>query len=275
MSKKIGWFLALLGASLLLLVAVSCGQQASKEPVKPAEPEKPKIDYNEMVFVPAGKCIIGGPADGPVTKFSSPPHEVDLKAFWIDKYEVTFEQYMQFVAESDVSTKGDWRRYFDENKPMIPVFNVIYDDALAYAKWAKKRLPTQEEWEKAAIWDPKEQRQRKYPWGDEWDSDKANTATRNLADIGKFSGDVSYYGAHDMLGNVYEWTSSFYDAYPGAKVKDKNFGIKLMVVKGASLYIDGQNYPLSARAAFPSNTILSMGFRCAKDATPEDEAKNK
>jgi formylglycine-generating enzyme required for sulfatase activity len=275
MSRKIGWFLALLSVMLFLLLSFGCSKPVEEKAAQPTEPAPPVVDYNEMVLVPAGKCIIGGPADNPVTKFSSPPHEVELKGFWIDKYEVTFEQFMQFVADSQYATKGNWRNYFNEDKPMLPVFNVIFDDAVAYAKWAKKRLPTQEEWEKAASWNPKEQKQCKFPWGDVWDPTKANTATRTLADIGKYAGDVSFYGVHDMMGNVYEWTDSFYDAYPGAKVKDKNFGIKLMVVKGASLYIDGQNYPLSARAAFPSNTILSMGFRCAKDATPDDEAKNK
>lgn len=276
MSKKVGWFLALLGAMFFLVLAFSCSkpepppEETMAEPVVPAQPA---VDYNEMVFVPAGKCIIGGPANDDVTKFSSPPHEVNLKAFWIDKYEVTFEQFMQFVADSGYSTKGNWRTFFDENKPMLPVFNVTLDDAQAYAKWAKKRLPTQEEWEKAASWDPKQNKQRRWPWGDEWQDGAANTGSRNVNDIGLFVGDVSFYGARDMLGNVYEWTNSTYDAYPNCKAKDPNFGRKLFVVKGASIYINGKIWYMSARSPFPSNAILGMGFRCAKDATPEDEAK--
>ena len=260
----------------VLALLAGCGTPETEQPVAtPQEPAAPVIDYNEMVFIPAGKCLIGGPFEEAVTKTSSPIHEVDLKAFWIDKYEVTFEQFMQFVAESGHNTKGDWRKYFDENKSMLPVFNVIYDDAVAYAKWAKKRIPTQEEWEKAAAWDDAAKQQRRWPWGNEWKDGQSNCGTRTLQNIGESKGDISFYGVHDMLGNIYEWTASTYDAYPGSKAKDKNYGIKLYVVKGASIYLEGKLYHLAARAAFPSNTILGMGFRCVRDATPDEEAKYK
>lgn len=274
--KKTYMLLFILASSLMLLLAFSGCQAPVQEPPKaaaPAVPEKPKIDYNEMVFVPAGTCVIGGPADNPVTKNSSPPHDVNLKSFWIDKYEVTFDQFIQFTADSGYVTKGDWRKYYDENKSMQPVFNVIFSDAEAYAKWAGKRLPTQEEWEKAAAWDDTAKVQRRWPWGNEYKPGAANAGTKVLGDIGKYEGDVSYYGAHDMLGNVYEWVNSYYDPYPGCKYQDKFFGRKMYVVKGASVYIEGSIWYLSARSGFASNTILGMGFRCAKDGTPEDEAK--
>jgi len=275
MSKQFVWFFMLLLTVVFLLLSAGCGTQPEPTPEPtPAEPAEPVIDYNEMVFVPAGKCIIGGPFEDAVTKASSPPHEVNLKAFWLDKYEVTYEQFLQFVAESGYATKGNWR-VCDPNKPLHPIYNVIYSDAEAYAKWAKKRLPSQEEWEKAALWDEKTQKPRKFPWGDEWVDSAANSGSRVLMNIGESKGDVSFYGAHDMLGNIFEWTSSYYDPYPGTKAKDRNYGIKLMVVKGASLYIDGTKYPLAARAAFPNNYQLGVGFRCAKDATPEAEAKYK
>lgn len=280
MNKRFASFLVTASASLGLLLTIGCGgSNKAEETAKPAKdakvegPAKKAVDNKEMVFIPGGKCTVGGPADNPVTKFSSPAHDVDLKPFWIDKYEVTFEQFMQFVAETGYATKGDWRKYFDENKAQQPVFNVILEDAKAYAKWAGKRLPTQEEWEKAASWNPKTSKAQRYPWGDTWKDGQANCGTSMLQDVGQSAGDVSAFGVNDMLGNVYEWTTSFYDAYPGCKAKDPNFPKKLISIKGASCYIRGEGWHLAARSAFPANSILGIGFRCAKDAAPGDESK--
>lgn len=259
-------FLLLLGILLLLLAGCSSPAPEPAKPAAPAEPEPPKIDYNEMVLIPAGECIIGGPADLEVTKSSSPPHKVMLKAYYIDKYEVTFEQYLTFTAESNYQAKGDWKKYLNLEKPLLPVYNVLREDARAYAKWAKKRLPTQEEWEKAAAWDDAAKQSRRYPWGNDYQAGWANDGTSNLINVGTSKKDVSFYGVHDMLGNIYEWVDSYYEAYPDCKLKDPNYRLKLAVVKGASIYISGKDYHLAARAAFPENTIRAMGFRCVKDA---------
>jgi iron(II)-dependent oxidoreductase len=88
---------------------------------------------------------------------------------------------------------------------------------------------------------------------------------------GEYTGDVSFYGVHDMLGNVYEWTSSEYTRYPGCKFNDDNYKLKLIAVKGAQFGIQGKVWYLAARSAFPRNSITAQGFRCVRDATPEEE----
>ncbi len=264
--------------SIFFIVSCSKGENAGKKQnvKKPVQKKvEQEVNYNEMVFVPAGECIIGGPADDPVTKYSSPPHKVYLKSFWIDKYEVTFEQYLKFVADTGYLSEGNWRNYYAEGKELHPVFNVTLKDAKAYAKWAKKRLPTNEEWEKAASWDPDKKEKRRYPWGNTWKDNASNTAEAGmstLVDIGKFKGDVSFYGVHDMLGNVFEWTDSIYKRYKGCKFRDKNYYKKLIVVKGANCYIQGKVFNLAARSCFAKNYLGGIGFRCVRDATPEEDA---
>lgn len=276
MKSRLAFILLAISMTGLLLMFAGCQKAEQKKEEAAAAPAAPVVNYNEMVFVPAGKCIIGGAADQAITKFSSPPHEVDLKSFWIDKYEVTFEQFLMFVAETGHPTQGNWRDFFSDDRAMDPVVNVTLEDAQAYAEWQGKRIPTQEEWEKAASWDPVNSTKRVYPWGDKWEEGRANTAEagfRKPVPIGQMAGDVSFYGAHDMLGNVYEWSNSIYDRYPGSKLNDPNFRLKLYTLKGASCYLSGQNWNLAARTAFPKNVLKGQGFRCAKDATPEDEAQ--
>jgi len=278
MDRRIALLIVLLCSLTLLLAAVSCGEAEKKpeikQPVKPAEPEKPAANPDEMVFIPAGECIIGGSFDEVVTKPSSPPHKVDVAAFWLDRYEVTFEEFMEFTAETGFEAQGNWRQFYSLDNAGTPVFNITLDDAKDYAKWVGKRLPTQEEWEKAASWDEAAQKQRRFPWGDEWKDSASNTAETTYGkpvDIGEYEGDVSFYGVNDMLGNVYEWTDSFYTKYKKSKFKDPNYRLKLIAVKGAQFGIQGKVWYLSARSAFPKNSITAQGFRCARDADPGDE----
>lgn len=267
------WF-ALIPVAILLLGA-GCGtpQTEPTEVQEPEPPPPPRTDYTEMVFVPAGKCMIGGAADNAFTRFSSPAHEVNLKAFWIDRYEVTFEQFLLFSVDSGLPTEGDWRRFYVEDKASDPVFNVTVKDAEAYASYYGRRLPTQEEWEKAAAWDPVANAARRFPWGDDWKEGRANTAEagyRRPVEVGRMTGDESFYGVRDMLGNVFEWTASVYKAYPGSRQNDTNFRLGLYTVKGASCYLQGQQWYLAARSSAPKNAIGGQGFRTVRDATPEE-----
>lgn len=270
----------------MTLALAACGGKPAEEKKEgadqtPPPQPKPAVNVEEMVFIPAGECMIGGSADLPVTKFSSPVHKVALKAFFIDKYEVTFKQFLNFVmnsgykSESLKTDKNFMTFYRSRNNPNEPVIGVTLFDAEEYAKWSKKRLPTQEEWEKAASWDESTKKASRYPWGDEWKDGVCNTAEAgkgNLAEVGTFEGDVSYYGVRDMLGNVFEWTSSNYDPYPGSKFRDVNFGKKHFVVKGSAYSLEGKPWSLATRASYPPNVLYGQGFRCVRPATPEEEA---
>jgi formylglycine-generating enzyme required for sulfatase activity len=127
--------------------------------------------------------------------------------FWIDKYPVTNEQYERFIRE----TYRDRPRHMDSNmwgRPRQPVVGVTWDDAEAYARWAGKRLPTEEEWERAA----RGTDHRLFPWGDYDESPKrCNSREAGLgatSEVGSFPGSASPEGVQDMAGNVWEMTTS-------------------------------------------------------------------
>lgn len=130
---------------------------------KPVLP--PEIDYNsQMVLIPAGAFTMGSNRSNPD---EAPEHTLDLPAYYIDKYEVTNEQYGKFCnATAHPQPVNPWwdLQYF-ENNPQSPVIGVSYADAEAYTAWAGKRPPTEAEWEKAASWNPTTNSKRQFPWG--------------------------------------------------------------------------------------------------------------
>ena len=171
-------------------------------------------DLDALVEVPAGPFRMGDDRDSD----ARPQHEVSLAAFRIGKYPVTVGQFRYFVEES--GHQPDTSRCL-EGVTNHPVVNVTWHDAQAYCAWltgawraAGKigagevvRLPTEAQWEKAA----RGTDGRTYPWGDEWDAGKCNTYETGLggtSPVGMFPGGASSYGALDMAGNVWEWTSS-------------------------------------------------------------------
>ncbi|MBA2527539.1 MAG: ergothioneine biosynthesis protein EgtB [Pyrinomonadaceae bacterium] len=161
-----------------------------------------------------------------------------------------------------------------ESKADEPVSHVSYYEASAYAKWAGKRLPTEAEWEKAACFDPTTGDRRTFPWGNDLaDQSKANLLENELwgtAPIGAFPGSQTPYGCQQMIGDVWEWTSSDYVPYPGFKSEfdeynDKWF-VNQKVLRGGS-YATPQLHIRSTYRNFfhaPERWMIS-GFRCAKD----------
>lgn len=227
-----------------------------------------------MVLIPAGEFIMGSddrlPDEGP-------QHKVSLSAYWIDVYEVTNEQYKAFIDATDRRSPAHFRnRTFPPGKATHPVTEVTWHDAEAYCLWAGKRLPTAEEWEKAA----RGTDGRMFPWGNEFDPDKANTPLRwsrlqqegDTMPVGSFPQGVSPYGLYDMSGNVWEWTASWYLPYPGNTHPSENYGEKYKTLKGGSwwdcsFYKCGISAPVFNRSFFLRGTHnKSFGFRCAKDA---------
>ena len=216
-----------------------------------------------MVRVQAATAQVGGTS-------------VPVSDFWIDKYEVTNKQFLDFAIEKSYSGEGakegkDWRSFFTPDKALHPVLYITWNDAKAYCEGQGKRLPTEFEWEKAA----RGAEGFRYPWGNTWENGKSNTyetGTRQTTEIGS-SGDVSPYGVQDMLGNVQEWTGSWYQAYKGNPKKDDNFGQRYRVVRGASRMIYGARAHLWDRSAYLPNSLYDFGCRCAKDATPDEAAK--
>jgi formylglycine-generating enzyme required for sulfatase activity len=198
------------------------------------------VDHMEQVYVPAGEFTMG--ADDPDAKTTieggvaypeNPVHTVTLDGFWIDKYEVTTGQYAQCVAAG--ACEPPWSpgsevvtRYYGEPEySNYPVIWVNWYLAGTYCSWAGRRLPTEAEWEKAA----RGADARKYPWGnDPVTGERANycdvDCPRSYADwsqndgypgpapVGSYPAGASPYGAMDMAGNVWEWTSTLLKDYP-------------------------------------------------------------
>jgi formylglycine-generating enzyme required for sulfatase activity len=282
MIKKVNCILALV---LAVLTLGACGKkeetQSKTETATPAV-ETPKIVYGEMVLIPAGEYIIGTNERDLENKkeFSNayPEHKVKLPAFWIDKYEVTGKQYLDFTVDTSYVAEGQeegktWRTFFSYERAYNPVTYITFKDAEAYCKGVGKRMPTEEEWE-AAGRGPNGYR---FPWGNEFVPLKANTMDAGFVkpvDVGRFEGDVSPFGVHDMFGNVQEWTSSIFKSYPGnPKAASPEFA-GYRVLRGlGSRHTNVKSAGLWSRSAWPGNYLADFGCRCAKNATPEEAAK--
>ncbi|HKP14014.1 MAG TPA: SUMF1/EgtB/PvdO family nonheme iron enzyme [Blastocatellia bacterium] len=222
-----------------------------------------EIDYNngKMVLIPEGEFLMGsdtGPTD------ERPAHKVKLPAYYIDKYEVTNEQYKRFC---DAERGGKYPvTAIDPNYvtqfPKLPVVGITYDDAIEFAKWAGKRLPNEAEWEKAASWDARTGKKRTYPWGDDKNAGSANIGRDkdpHMSPGGTNAGDVSPYGVFDMGGNAGEWIDGIFSPYDGNAAPNADYG-KTRIIRGASMHS-----PLEeARTTFRG----SIGFEIPKEKLP-------
>ena len=209
---------------------------------------KPEIINEKMVFVPAGTFIMGSDMGD---KDESPQHEVLLSGFWIDKFEVTNTEFNIFDSSFT----------FPEGKEINPAL-VTWEQADAYATWAGKRLPNEEEWEKAA----RGTDGRIFPWGNYWDV--TMTAWDDASPIGKVSAGASPYGCLDMAGNVWEWTSSWYNPYPGNDFANPAYGEKYKVIRGGAEFNNRSFFRCAHRYYLPPDSKIvgyKVGFRCVKD----------
>jgi formylglycine-generating enzyme required for sulfatase activity len=249
---------------IVIFLLVGC----SLLPKRAAPPAPP----DGMVYVPPGRFLMGSkPTDGVVGLEIGvdelPQHRVKLPAFYIDQYEVTVGQFRAFVEATGrppprIWTDPNYAPPSDDH----PVVDVRWADADAYCGWAGKRLPTEAEWEKAARGDDG----RLWPWGAGWEAGAANVQgdPRNwTAPVGSYPLDKSAFGVYDMAGNAMEWTSSWYEAYPGSALQRTAFGQRYKVLKGGSWMAPVHPFTHAANryAIGPQWDHPHLGFRCAKD----------
>ena len=240
-----------------------------------------EVDGKAMVLVPAGKFIMGTNRTDtenthlkigtvkPLYKDQHPEHKVHLDAFYIDQYEVTNLEYKKFIdATQFPELPGHWEEgEFPKGGKDLPVTNITWREALTYALWAGKRLPSEAQWEKAA----RGTDGRLFPWGDEYQKGWANVGVdgaKALVPGGGFPKDMSPYGLYDMAGNVMEWTSSWYQSYPGNNYQFKKFGKEFKVLrgngfqKGGHYFLEAYRYTFYRTEAKPDEYFENVGFRC-------------
>lgn len=257
-----------------LLIAMSfwgCGEDDDGIVGEDGVPE----DGASMIHIPAGEFLMGD-HHGDGYRDERPAHPVYLDAFYMDKYEVTNNQYKKFMDATGHVAPTYWNDS-GFNAPQQPVVGVSWHDAVAYAEWAGKRLPTEAEWEKAARGGLAGKR---YPWGDEApDSDgvyRANYDPGNddgdttadgyayTAPVGSFP--PNGYGVYDMAGNVWEWCADWYDiSYYATSPYNKPLpdSGSYRVLRGGSWYGLPSSLRVSHRVSdSPTRTLNGVGFRC-------------
>lgn len=215
--------------------------------------------HGRMLLVPAGAFLSGGADEGEAKQLSLP-------AFYVDETEVSNAEYHRF-CESTGHAAPQIPDYVAH--PDYPVSGVSYSDAEAYAAWAGKRLPTEEEWEKAA----RGTDGRTFPWGDEpWTEDVPN----HLQPVVSEPLRRSPYGAYNMAGNVWEWTATPFTPAPAdlAAMKrllgDQSFSAVWQTIKGGSFAPGGSDaFAVTKFRGLPTDARSPwIGFRCARDAGP-------
>ncbi|MCC7264501.1 MAG: SUMF1/EgtB/PvdO family nonheme iron enzyme, partial [Candidatus Latescibacteria bacterium] len=227
---------------------------------------------HRQVRVPAGVFIMGseeGEAD------EQPAHLVSLEAYYIDQYEVTVGQYRACFeagacAEPVAASLCNWGGAVGDDHPI----NCIrWAEAEAYCAWAGLRLPSEAEWEKAA----RGTDGRTYPWGEDFDRDRANYADNGFMQrtrpVGSYPEGRSPYGAEDMAGNVYEWVADWYEpnyyaASPPSDPPGPASGAQ-RVLRGGSWWFEPHQMRTFHREPYhPADTDVDIGFRCARSADP-------
>ncbi|WP_447973398.1 formylglycine-generating enzyme family protein [Nitrospira sp. Kam-Ns4a] len=234
-------------------------------------------DGREMVEIPEGPFIMGSSEGDPD---ETPEHQVYLSTYYIDLKEVTQADYERFVR---MTKRGKpFVPVFEDDiskilKPELPAIGISWADALAYCRWAGKRLPTEAEWEKAA----RGEGRRRYPWGDDFGRGNANVdgdedGVQYLAPPGSFESGRSPYGVYDMTGNVAEWVADTYEEHYYAKSpfrdpKGPEEG-QHKVIRGGSWRETPRNARISKRfQAKMWRTDSTIGIRCAKDPEPAQD----
>jgi formylglycine-generating enzyme required for sulfatase activity/tRNA A-37 threonylcarbamoyl transferase component Bud32 len=211
-----------------------------------------------MVAVPAGAYVIG---DDHGSTFARPRHVVQLAAFSIDKREVTVGDYMKYVD----ATRATWSN--TEKDVHVPATRVAWKEAANYCAWrhtAGGRLPTELEWEAAA----RGAGGRTFPWGEGSAGSRANTASfgrKGPVPVGSFPVGATANGLQDMVGNVWEWTSSTFSAYPGAAPLPDSMKAYRVSRGGAFDTIDSlatASLRGRLREDTPAADLVNTGFRC-------------
>jgi formylglycine-generating enzyme required for sulfatase activity len=255
-------------------------RRGAQTTIREAAAPAPAPTRAAMVAIPGGTFMMGRDdvslESTPFDLNQWPAHPVTVKNFDIDRTEVTNAEYAEFVRDTKYPPPGVWS---GDNPPagqeQWPVRDVSLADAQAFAAWRSKRdnttyrLPTEEEWEYVAR---NGEQDTLYPWGNEWSDDRADVGTDSLKPVGSYPQGASRLGVLDMIGNVWEWTSSKPSTYPGNNMlKIAPNERDWLIVRGGS-YVDIGRGELAITATrrrwVPATTKNPrLGFRLVREAS--------
>ncbi len=258
----------------------------------------------ELIEIPPGPCTIGAPADGFAYDNERPQHRTDVRGYLIGRTPITNASYLTFVEgggyerrewwsdegwawkeEYDISRPGGWtadRRSqwrlgrLERIDPLQPVVHVSWFEADAFARAHGARLPDETEWEKAATWDQEQHGARLHPWGEQPPlagvHANLNRAEEGPNPVGAHPGGASPYGCLGMIGDVWEWTRSSFNGYPGftpypyEEYSQVFFGDDYRVLRGGSWATCAQVItPTFRNWDYPQRRQIFSGFRIARD----------
>ncbi len=272
----------------------------------PTAARPPEPPERSETLVDGGSFVLGTSDDPWAYDNERPAHGAQTSPFWIDTAPVSNGAFLAFVdaggydderlwsaggwawrREEGAEHPAFWRRegdgswsrirfgHVEQLPPGEPVQHVSWYEADAFARWAGKRLPTEEEWERAASMDAG--RKRRFPWGDDWPQpEHANLAHPQQfrpSAVGSYRAGAAPTGAEQLIGDVWEWTSSDFRGYPGFRAfpypeySEAFFGPEYKVLRGGSWAV----HPTAIRSTFrnwdfPQRRQIFSGFRCARDA---------
>ncbi|MBP2624618.1 MAG: ergothioneine biosynthesis protein EgtB [Nitrosopumilaceae archaeon] len=274
---------------------------------KPLKKNNMKI-YNQnikskMIKIPAGIYKLGYHGNEFAYDIEKPEHEIYLDNYKISKFPVTNKEYIKFIDDEGYKNykywladgwktvqennwdapmywkkdNGSWYKHDFIGKkkinPREPVSNISFYEADAYCRWVGKRLPTEAEWEKAACWNESKHSKTIFPWGNKISTKFANILESYLwscSEINTYTNGKSPYGCHQMIGDVWEWTSSEFVGYPKFKSEFSEYNDKWFtnqkVLRGGSFATPKDSIRCSYRNFFRLNERwLFTGFRCVED----------
>ena len=240
-----------------------------------------------MVWIPPGEFIMGTDQQDkeerglelgltkPWFEDERPARKINLPGFFIDRYEVTHKAYALYVQKTGSSQPLSWKDGISPaGQDNYPVTEVNWFQAEAYCRWAEKRLPSESEWEKTA----RSSDGRLFPWGNQFEPNRANLLGKGPMPVGSFPQGASPHKVDDLIGNAWEWTSDWYQPYPGNHRSSDNYGQMFKVIRGKS-WTEGYGHfeadesqeilEHEARASYrlffdPTYSFGDLGFRCAK-----------
>jgi len=251
------------------------------------------VASKEVMLIPAGEFIMGSP-EGVGNDDEHPQHKVYLGDFLMGRYEITNNQYVEFLNTIGRNDDGDGHELVNINTAAInqkeetysvvkgweddPVVGVSWHGAKAYAEWEGGRLPTEAEWEKAA----RGEDGREWPWGDSWEIGKCNSWESGLhrpVAVGAYPVSASPYGVEDLAGNVYEWLADWYQAdyYAVSSLrnpKGPESGIFRVLRGGSWAELEDKCRPTARFGQRPvEGGDSDFGFRIVKDVSTNQEAE--